>query len=91
MAALAMIVGGVEAWILPLVGLLLLVVSKVTAGETARMAGSFFLAVLVISTLVTFRTMLAGETIWLLHALTMAIFIVGAVSMPAASGAKRIA
>lgn len=85
MAALAMIVGGVEVWILPIVGLMLLIVSKISRGETARIAGSFFLAVLVLATLVTFRTMVAGETIWLMHALTLAIFIVGAVSIPAST------
>lgn len=84
MATLGMIFVGLEVYLLPLVGIVLLITSKVSHSQIGKHAESFFLGVLLLATFATFRTMLGGETIWLMHAVTMAVLIVGAVSIPAA-------
>ncbi len=73
----------IELCLLPLLGVSLLVISKVSQGDGGRLAERFFFGTLLLATFATFRTMLGGDTMWLVHAVTMAIMIVGSVSVPA--------
>ena len=82
MAAIVLALAALELWMLPVAGIALLVVSKVSHGDLGRLAERFFFAVLLLATFSTFRTLLAGDTQWLVHAVTMAFMIVGAVSVP---------
>lgn len=72
---------------LPLLGVVCLVGSKL-AGPRVRTAERFFVATLMLATFACFRTMLAGETLWLVHAVTMALMIVGSVSIPSAQPSR---
>ena len=83
MAAVVLAFAAMELWMLPFAGIALLIVSKVSHGDLGRLAERFFFAVLLLATFSTFRPLLAGDTQWLAHAVTMAIMIVGAVSVPA--------
>ena len=83
MASLHMLLAGIELCAIPVLGLALLVLSKIFRGDGGRLAERFFVATLLLATFATFRTMLAGETLWLVHAFTMALMIVGSVSVPA--------
>lgn len=73
---------GLEACLLPLLGVVLLVTGKVADGRLALAAVRMFFVTLLLATIATFRAMLAGETEWLMHAVTMAVLIVGSVSIP---------
>jgi hypothetical protein len=71
-----------EVCLLPVLGISLMIVGKVAPGNWACRAERLFLGTLMLAGLATFRTLLAGETIWLMHAVTLAILIVGSVSVP---------
>ncbi len=89
MAALFYCAAGIELCVLPLLAVVCLVASKIASGRRGRAAERFFFAVLLLATCACFRTMLAGQTLWLVHAVTMALMIVGAVSVPAANGDRH--
>lgn len=80
---------GAGAFGLPLAGVVALVTSKIATGVAGATAERAFFAILVLATVATFRTMMAGEPEWLTHALTMAVMFIGAVSLPAAGDAQR--
>lgn len=68
--------------VLPLIGLTTLVQSKLTVGEAARNAERRFLAALVVITIVTLRTVISCDDVWLVHTATLSILIVGALLVP---------
>lgn len=81
---------GLEVCLIPLLGVVLLVTGKVAAGRIAVAAERMFFVTLLLATIATFRALLAGETEWLMHAVTMAVLIVGSVSIPdGARGSNR--
>lgn len=84
MPLLGTIFCGVELCLLPILGIVFLVASKISHGAWGRKAEHLFFSILLLATFATCRTMVAGETIWLLHAITLAILIVGSVSIPTA-------
>jgi hypothetical protein len=89
MAAFSFYMSGIELCLLPLLAVVCLVASKITQGPRGRLAERFFVAILLLATFACLRTMLAGETLWLVHAVTMALMIVGSVSVPAAACRSR--
>lgn len=74
---------------LPLVGVAALVTSKIATGVAGATAQRAFFAILVLATVATFRTMMAGEAVWLTHALTMAVMFIGAASLPASGDTEQ--
>lgn len=79
-------VGVMDAIVLPLVGLWSLIWIKICSGEESRSAERQFLLTLVVITIVTLRTVINCDDVWLVHTLTLSIMIVGALAIP---GNKR--
>ncbi|MGB7344842.1 MAG: hypothetical protein WBD20_11545 [Pirellulaceae bacterium] len=82
MTDLPQLVGMLDAIVLPLLGIWSLVWSKISQGENARRAERQFLLVLVVITIVTLRTVINCDDVWLVHTMTLAMMIVGALSIP---------
>lgn len=74
-----------DAILLPLIGSLSLFTAKLTQGEAARWAERQFLAALVVVTIVTLRTVIMCDEVWLLHTTTLGTMIVGALMIPGQS------
>ncbi|MCG8652130.1 MAG: hypothetical protein MI861_19985 [Pirellulales bacterium] len=72
----------VDAIILPILGITALMFAKFSGGEAARLAERQFLATLVVMTLITIRTVVRCDEVWLVHTTTLAIMIVGALIVP---------
>ena len=72
----------IDAILMPLVGCCALFVSKLSYGEMARWAERQFLATLVVITLVTLRTVVHSDDAWLVHTITLASMIMGALTIP---------
>jgi hypothetical protein len=85
MGDLHFLVNAIEVFSLPMIGFTALISSKVTSSRLGSWSEYLYLGVLLCAGLATCRTLLAGETTWFLHALTMALLIVGAVAIPAAA------
>ncbi|WP_419189938.1 hypothetical protein [Stieleria marina] len=71
-----------DAIALPALGIWALVWSKICQGEDARRAERQFLLVLVVITIVTLRTVINCDDVWLVHTMTLAMMIVGALAIP---------
>lgn len=82
---------GLEICLLPVLGVAMLIASKVASGRAGAVAERLFFGTLLLATVATFRTLLSGETHWLMHAVTMAVLIVGSVSIPDGGRSKSIA
>lgn len=72
----------VDAIVLPLLGLMSLVWSKVSQGDVARFAENQFLLSLIVITIVTLRTVINCDDVWLVHTLTLSAMIVGSLAIP---------
>lgn len=82
MTDLPQLIGMLDAVVLPCLGLWSLVWSKIGQGEDARRAERQFLLVLVVITIVTLRTVINCDDCWLVHTITLATMIVGALAIP---------
>jgi hypothetical protein len=71
-----------DAITLPLIGGISLMLAKFSVGDTARILERHFLAILVVITGVTLRTVITCDQIWLLHTTTLGTLIVGALVIP---------
>lgn len=71
-----------DAVFIPVAGGTALLLAKLTQGEMARKAEKNFFAFLVVMTLITIRTVVLCEEVWLIHTTTLAIMIVGALAIP---------
>lgn len=71
-----------ETLALPLLGLAALVISKLTVGPAAQVAQQWFIGVLAAVTLITCRTVITSDTLWLLHTATLSVMVVGALLVP---------
>jgi hypothetical protein len=71
-----------DAIIMPLIGGLALLLAKLSQGDAARWAERQFFAVLVVITLVTLRTVIHCDEVWLIHTTTLGSLIVGALVVP---------
>ena len=72
----------IDAILLPFLGLTSLVWSKISQGETARFAEKQFLLSLVVITIVTLRTVIYCDDVWLVHTFTLSAMVVGALAIP---------
>jgi hypothetical protein len=72
----------IEFFSLPAIGAIALTLSKVTAGDSARIAERWFLGVLLAVTLITCRTVIVLDNCWLAHTATLGFMIVGALLVP---------
>ncbi len=82
MPDLAQIALFLNAIILPLVGGFTLLFAKFTQGEGARWAERQFFGVLLVITLVTLRTVINCEEVWLVHTTTLGTLIVASLVIP---------
>ncbi len=82
MADLPQITNFMDAIMVPLIGCVALMVAKFTVGDAARWAERQFLAVLLVITLVTLRTVITCDEVWLVHTTTLGCMIVGALVIP---------
>lgn len=71
-----------DAIIFPLIGSIALLFAKLSRGEAARRAEKQFLAVLVVITVVTLRTVITCHEIWIVHTMTLGGLIVGSLLIP---------
>jgi len=71
-----------DAILMPMIGFGALLMSKLSRGEAARWAERRFLAILVVITLVTLRTVVHCDSVWLVHTCTLAAMILGALLIP---------
>jgi hypothetical protein len=76
-----LLAGALELCLLPIIGIALLVASKVSCTRMGGFAEVMFLVTLLLAGLATLRTMLAGDTTWWMHAMTVAVLVVGAAGM----------
>jgi len=72
----------VNAISLPLIGGLSLLLAKLSIGDAARLAERHFFVTLVVITGVTIRTVIHCDEIWLVHTMTLAMMIIGALVIP---------
>ena len=79
-----------HAIILPLIGIWSLVWTKICPVKEARRAEIQFLLTLVVITIVTLRTVIDCDDVWLVHTITLAGMIVGALAVPGPSDETRL-
>ena len=72
----------VDAIILPLLGGLALFLAKFREGEAARWHERQFLAVLVVITIVTLRTVIYCDEVWPIHTTALGTLIIAALMIP---------
>ena len=80
----------VDAMGLPLLGLWALLATKLAVGEALRRAEKRFMIALVIITLVTMRTVLRLDEVWIVHTLTLALMVLGVFLVPSREGALAV-
>lgn len=90
MTDLPQLVGMLDAIVLPLLGIWSLVWSKICVGDDARRAERQFLLVLVVITIVTLRTVINCDEVWLVHTMTLAAMIIGALAVPSQDASVAI-
>ena len=71
-----------DAIILPLIAGIALILAKFTQGDAARWAERHFFGVLVVFTLVTLRTVINCDEVWLVHTTTLGTLIIAALVIP---------
>jgi len=83
----------IEAFSLPLIGVIVLCLSKLTSGPSARIAERWFLGVLFAVTVITCRTVIFQDDCWFVHTGTLAFMTVGALLLPGREslGQRRVA
>lgn len=72
----------IEAILLPLIGCCTLFHAKFGCGEAARSAERRFLALLIVLTLVTLRTVIACDEAWLVHTTALGTLIIASLMIP---------
>lgn len=79
---LSQITDFVDVIILPLLASMALILAKFSRGEAARWAERHFFGVLVVFTIVTLRTVITCDEVWLVHTTTLGTLIVAALVIP---------
>ncbi len=72
----------IEIFTLPMLGLFVLTLSKVTTGPMAQLAERWFLGVLVAVTLITCRTVIKADPCWFAHTATLGLMVIGSLLLP---------
>ena len=71
-----------DAVFLPLIGGFALVLAKFREGEAARLHERQFMAILVVISLVTLRTVIYCEEVWFVHTTSLGALIIAALMIP---------
>lgn len=71
-----------DALLIPVIGGCALALAKLTHGELARTAEKNFYAILVVSSVITLRTVILCEQAWLFHTTALAALILAALTIP---------
>ncbi len=71
-----------STFLFPAIGGVTLVATKIASGESRRLAERQFLACLVVVTMVTLHTVVTSDHDWLIHTVTLASMVVGALVLP---------
>ena len=71
-----------DAIILPFIGGFALLLAKFRIGDAARLHERQFLAVLVVMTIVTLRTVIYCEEAWLIHTTALGSLIIASLMIP---------
>ncbi len=66
----------------PLLAIVAMFASKLTAGPTARIVDRCFIVMLTLQCLLTIRTVISMDMSWLVHMMTLMMLIVGTVVIP---------
>ncbi len=69
-------------FLFPVIGAFTLIATKLSRGELRRVAEQQFYACLVVVTMVTLHTVTTCNSAWLVHTLTLATMVVGALVVP---------
>lgn len=77
----------VNALGLPTVGIWALLATKLSVGDGLRRAEKRFLIALVIISLITLRTVIRLDELWLSHTMTLATMVLGVYLVPSREGA----
>jgi len=72
----------ISTMLLPIAGGSTLLMAKLAHGESAPVAHRRFFVCLVVTTIVTLRTVVSCDDAWLIHTVTLASLIVGALAIP---------
>ncbi|MCO8123017.1 hypothetical protein NHH03_14810 [Stieleria sp. TO1_6] len=86
MPELSLLAAVVDASALPLLGLWALLATKLCVGEALRRAERRFLVALVIISLVTLRTVIRHDEVWLIHTMTLGMMVLGVFMVPSREG-----
>jgi len=79
-----------DAIVLPLLGLWALLATKLSVGQALRRAEKRFLFALVLISLVTLRTVIRLDDVWLIHTSTLALMILGVFVVPSREDALAL-
>ena len=71
-----------EAMFVPAIGIVVLMLAKLTEGHQARKSERTFYVSLVIMTVITARTVALQDPCWLIHTGTLGMMVVGALTIP---------
>ncbi len=72
----------IEVFTLPIVGMFVLTLSKITTGALAQLTERWFLGVLIAVTLITCRTVIKADPCWFAHTATLGLMIIGSLLLP---------
>jgi hypothetical protein len=81
----------IDAIILPLVGCIALFYAKFREGSSARIAERHFLGVLVVMSIVTLRTVIDCNDVWLVHTTALGTLIIASLMIPSQDSTPEIA
>lgn len=90
MSNLVQLLAIVDIIALPLLGLWALLATKLSIGEKLRRAERFFFVALIIISLVTLRTVVTLDDVWLVHTMTLSLMVLGVFMVPSREGALAI-
>lgn len=79
-----------DAIILPLVGAVALLLAKFSEGDAARWAERQFFAVLLVITIVTLRTVIRCDEVWLVQTATLGTLIICSMMIPSQDGSVAV-
>ncbi len=82
MPEISYLINLLDAVVMPLVALATLALAKFSQGEAARRAERQFLAMLLVMTVITLRTVITCDDAWLIHTATLGTMIVSALVVP---------
>ena len=80
----------VDAVALPILGTWALLATKLSVGDALRKAEQRFIVALLIISVVTLRTVIRLDEVWLIHTMTLAAMVLGVYLVPSRAGALAV-